>query len=132
MILGSQVLYDLAVDWTAPELESNPASHIAHWIRHGASALNHGPTTFVVIYLLAHGIIKLAIAISLLRERSTWIFPVAIAVLGAFVAFMGYRLAIHWSWWLLALALFDAITIALVANEWRNYQTAMVAAGATG
>ena len=49
----------------------------------------------------------------------TWIFPVAVVVLAGFVSYMGYRLAGHWSPWLLAFALFDTITIALVLHEWR-------------
>ena len=43
----------------------------------------------------------------------------AAVILVSFITFMGYRLAEHWSNWLLSFALFDLFTLALVMNEWR-------------
>lgn len=123
LIVGKTQLYNLALAFTAPEIDGQPISHTGHMIRHGAEGLMQASATFLIVYLLAHGIIKLGIAVALIRERSTWIFPVAVVVLAGFVAFMGYKLALHWSLWLLGFAIFDAVTIALVLNEWRNFST---------
>jgi uncharacterized membrane protein len=42
----------------------------------------------MIVYLLAHGILKLGIAIGLFRERTEWIFPVGSAVLVGFIVYM--------------------------------------------
>lgn len=120
-IAGAERIYNFAVWITAPEIASNPDSKTAHLIRHGASGLMQGAETFVVIYLLVHGILKLGIAINLLRDKN-WIFRPAIVILSGFVIFMSYKLTRHWSIWLLSFALFDVLTIALVVNEWRNHR----------
>jgi uncharacterized membrane protein len=75
--------------------------------------------TFVIVYLLSHGVLKLALAIFLLLERR-WIFPVAAIVLSGFVVYMTHRAALHGSLWLAGFALLDAITLVLVLNEWRQ------------
>ena len=49
------------------------------FVRHSADGLAHASTAFVIVYLLAHGVIKLCIAINLLRGKS-WIYPVAVAI----------------------------------------------------
>lgn len=121
-ILGTHGIYDLVIQFTAPELDLHPASKTIHLLRHGASDLSHASSRFIVIWLLVHGILKLTLAIELLRGRS-WIFPVAAIVLSAFVAFMTYKLFIHYSAWLLAFALFDLLTVVLVLNEWRSHRS---------
>jgi uncharacterized membrane protein len=122
-ILGAQRFYALLIAWSAPEIASSPDNLAIQFVRHSANRLAHASTAFVIVYLLAHGVLKLGIAINLLRGKS-WIYPVAVAVLAGFIAFMSYRLTHHWSAWLFAFALFDAITLALVINEWRNPRTA--------
>lgn len=127
-VAGTQGVYNFIIRVTAPELELHPASETIHVIRHGAQGLAHASSHFVVIWLLAHGLLKLALAIELLRGK-TWIFPAAVVVLGGFVGYMGYRLAGHWSPWLFAFALFDTVTIALVLNEWRAERAGRSATG---
>lgn len=120
-ILGTEGIYFFVIRFTAPELDLHPASKTIHLLRHGASDLTHMSSRFVVIWLLVHGILKLALAIELLRDRS-WIFPVAALILSGFVAFMAYKLSIHYSPWLLAFAMFDFVTVLLVLNEWRSHR----------
>lgn len=117
-VFGSHGLYRFAVWATAPELVRHPGNHAIHAIRHGAYHLAHGPHRFAIIYLLAHGLLKIGLVINLFIEHM-WIFPVSVVVLLGFIGFMGVRLAEHWSPWLLAFAIFDAFTVALVVNEWR-------------
>ena len=117
-IAGTHGISEFILRITAPELELHPESRTVHLVRHGALGLAHASSRFITTWLFAHGILKLLLAVELLRGKK-WIFPVAVAVLAAFVSYMGYRLADHWSAWLLAFALFDTVTIALVLNEWR-------------
>jgi uncharacterized membrane protein len=116
---GSWPIYRFVVRITAPDLAETAEGHAAHLLQHGASTLAHASHPFVVTYLLIHGFLKLAIAISLLLGKA-WIFPIASAVLVGFILYMGFRLTTHWSGWLLGFALFDALTLLLVLNEWRN------------
>jgi uncharacterized membrane protein len=117
-ILGTQGIYSLVIQVTAPELDLHPDSRAVHLIRHGAFDLTHVASRFVILWLLVHGILKFVLAVELLRER-IWIFPVAAVVLSGFVVYMTSRLVAHWSPWVLAFALFDLITVALVLTEWR-------------
>jgi uncharacterized membrane protein len=120
-IVGTPGIYALVIQITAPELDLHPDSRAVHLIRHGAFDLAHVSSRFIIIWLLVHGILKLVLAVELLRERM-WIFPVAAATLSGFVIYMASRLAVHWSPWLVAFALFDLITVALVLNEWRAHR----------
>ena len=116
---GSNRLYDLVLRATAHHLEGHPDSVWVEVVRYWFYNLTQKSTFFIVFYLLVHGILKSAIVINLLLA-GRWIFPIAAAVLAGFVAYMGYHLTLRWSWWLLAFALFDMMTLALVLNEWRN------------
>lgn len=122
-VVGAQQFSALLIAWSAPEIAANPESHAMRFVRHSAAGLAHASSAFVIVYLLAHGVLKLGIAINLLREKS-WVYPVAVAILAGFIAFMSYRLTAHFSVWLLSFALFDMLTLALVINEWRSPRTA--------
>jgi len=121
-LVGSQQVYRFAIWATAPEIARHPESHTAHAIRHGAYNFTLHSHRFVIIYLLAHGLLKIGLVINLFIEH-LWIFPVSAVVLLAFIGFMGLKLAAHWSPWLFAFALFDTVTLALILNEWRMRTT---------
>jgi uncharacterized membrane protein len=117
---GPDRLYAFVIRITAPELYDNRKSHAFRLVRLAADHLASGPRHFIITYLLIHGILKLWIAVTLLRGGGRWIFPLASLVLLAFIGFMSYRLSEQWSNWLLGFALFDTVTLALVINEWRQ------------
>ena len=116
---GPDKIYLAVLHFTTPELEENPASQAARAIQDGAAALQHLSSAFAITYLLVHGVLKSGLAISLLLGHR-WIFPFAVAILMAFVVILGYRMTVHFSWWQVALALFDLLTVALVVNEWAS------------
>lgn len=120
LLVGPQHIYSLVLEFTDPALDLHPESRALHVIRHGAASFAQTSGHFVVVWLFVHGLVKAALAIELLRSK-VWIFPVAAAILSGFVGYMGWRLAGHWSPWLLAFALFDAVTVVLVLNEWRAH-----------
>src|SRR5579863_9551597 len=111
---------------TAPELESHVRAAI--FVQHSVLTLAQ-TYRFVTVYLLIHGTLKFGLALALLRERHVWIFPLAIVLLSGFVAYMTFRISVHWSYWLLSFAIFDVVTIGLVAWEWRGRLKALRAAG---
>jgi len=117
-LTGPQRIYRWVVRITAPELYDS--SHVAavHAIRRGAEHLATTGAHFVEFYLVVHGLLKLALVLVLLRGGGRWIFPVGALILVGFIGYMSWRLNQHWSDWLLGFALFDALTLALVLNEW--------------
>lgn len=67
------------------------------------------------VYLLAHGIIKVALVMALLLNK-LWAYPWMI-VLAVFIAYQAYRIVLSPSVGLLALTVFDLVIIALT---WRG------------
>ncbi len=121
---GPSRWYAFLLHISAPELLEEPGNHrFIELVRSGANNLLHSSISFIVAYLLIHGLLKLALALVLLRGGGRWIFPVATAILAGFIGFMSWHLAEHWSNWVLAFALFDLTTLLLVLNEWRNEKT---------
>lgn len=119
-ITGPERIYEWVFRLSAPELRGGHYLAL-HALRTGAEKLANGPHRFVIVYLLLHGLLKLGVAIALLKGTARWVFPVASLVLCAFIAYMSWRLSIRWSNWLLGAALFDLLTLALVLNEWRTH-----------
>ena len=120
LVAGPIRLYLFILRLTAPELDDHPNSRVLQAIRQGASNLAFAQQGFAITYLLIHGVLKLGLAVALLRGGHRWIYPVGALILTSFIAFMSFRLAAHWSNLLLGFALFDFLTLLLVLNEWRQ------------
>lgn len=120
-IFGPQRLYGLVLRVIDPELYEGGHIRTAELVLKGAAALASSPGHFVIFYLFVHGTLKMAITAVLLRGHGAWIFPTASVILLGFIGFFAYDLSHHWSGWVLGLALFDTLTLALVLNEWRNW-----------
>src|ERR1700739_4663376 len=106
---GPERRYEWIFRPTAPQRAGGhpPALHA---IRSGAARLANGPHHFVIFYLLVHGLLKLGIALALLKGTARWVFPAASLILTGFIAYMSWRLSLHWSNWLLGATLFDLLT----------------------
>jgi len=122
-LTGPERIYEWVFRLTAPELGGGHHHPALHAIRSGAARLANGPHHFVIFYLLVHGLLKLGIAVALLRGTARWVFPVASLILTGFIAYMSWHLSLHWSDWLLGAALFDLLTLGLVLNEWRAHDS---------
>lgn len=72
---------------------------------------------FFAYYLAAHGLIKIAIVVGLLREKM-WMFPVGLLALGGFVTYQLYRFSIGHSIGLLVVTIFDILIMWFVWREW--------------
>jgi uncharacterized membrane protein len=84
----------------------------------GTAEFASGNRTFAVVYLLLHGLLKVALVVALLRH---WLpaYPVAIVVLGLFVVYELYRATQTGSVLLPVLAVVDIAVIVLVVREYR-------------
>ena len=104
---------------TAGELAEDPHDVVAHLIRHGAAQLGGTGVLFLALYLLLHGVVKVAIVLALLIG-SKRVYPWAIAALIAFVLFQLYEMITNPSAGVAALTVFDLFIIWLTWREWRR------------
>jgi len=116
--IGHDAVVDWATDVTHGELAEDPDDLIATLLLRSAHHLSASSQHFLGVYLAAHGIVKLALVAGLLRSM-LWMYPAAIAVFAAFVAYQLYRFAGSHSPWLLVLTAIDLVVIVLT---WHEYQ----------
>ena len=106
------------VQWlTQSELLQDPHDLLATSLERWANNFGHDAQIFAGFYLLAHGVVKFALAVLLFKERP-WVFPLALFLFTALVAFALHHIVQHWSWALAAFIAFDLFTIAVIAKEW--------------
>jgi len=111
----------LAARLTQHELREDPRDFVAGHVMAWAQGFSTSQEQYYAIYLLSHGLIKLALVAALLA-RLLWAYPVSIVVLLAFVAYQLYRFELTGSWALIALSLFDLVVIWLIWQEYRSMQ----------
>lgn len=96
------------------------AGHMANHLDH---QLTTGPAPFIVIaFLIAHGIVKIALVYCLLREY-IWVYPYALIVLGLFTVFQIYSLIRSPSVGVGLFLALDLVIIWLVWREWRQLRS---------
>lgn len=100
------------------DLLGDPNGKLATHLATAAGNFANGNTRwFAIGYLLAHGIIKLALVWALVK-RVMWAFPVAVVVLAAFVVYEVWR-AVHTH--SIALPIFAAIDVVIIVLVIREY-----------
>jgi uncharacterized membrane protein len=109
------------------QLADDPNDLIANYLVRLGHHFSVSGKTFASFYLVGHGLIKIFLVVSVLRNKG-WAYPVAIAALLGFIGYQAFRLVHHFSAALLAFTLFDAIVVVLLWLEHRrradNSQTA--------
>ncbi len=128
-IFGGALLYSLKPGTlhqavallTQRELTEDPrdwmAVHLLAAVQHLGDA-----KLFGAVYLCAHGLLKLLLAISLLRG-ALWAYPAMIGYLVLFIGYQLYRYSLsHAVGWLL-LAGFDTCVVWLTWHEYRKFQS---------
>ncbi|MDR2988018.1 MAG: DUF2127 domain-containing protein [Nocardiopsaceae bacterium] len=119
LIITPRDIVRIVHDLTMHELSEDPHDFIARSLVHATGHLTGSATTFGAIYLLSHGVAKVAL-VALVLKRKLWAYPWLIVLLIAFIVYQIYRIsAVRFSWGLTALTIFDA---ALVWLTWREYQ----------
>lgn len=125
LLLGLPLLFfshaqltSLAHSVTAEELTEDPHDLVANLLLRSAHT-THGTLLFVSLYLVVHGVVKLAIVFALIwgKER---VYPWAIGALGLFVVFQVVELVLHPSVSVVLLTALDIVVIALTWREWRQ------------
>ena len=112
-------LLNVAQKLTAHELSEDPHDLLAHLILSGMKGLDAGTTTFFVVYLLLHGLVKIAIVIALFIG-SRGVYPWVMVALTLLLGFQIYEMFVHPSVGLALLTVLDLIVLALTWHEWRH------------
>ena len=103
---------------TQNELSEDPRDFIAHYLIKSAQGFSINSQHFASFFLFTHGVVKIFLAIGLLREKY-WYFPTAIVVFGLFIVYQLYRFTFTHSLWLLVLTAVDILVIWLTWHEYR-------------
>jgi len=106
---------------TQNQLDKNPHDFVATHILHFGQSLMHGRNWFAIIFLLTHGLLKIALVISLLRNK-LWAYPWALVVLTLFLLYQIYAFIIKPGFGMGFLSILDALIIWLVWREWRKVE----------
>lgn len=104
---------------TRQELVEDPHDVVANYLLHMAQHLSLGTRNFAGIYLLAHGLVKIAMVVGLLRGVR-WAYPAAVVLMTAFIGYQGYRLFHQPSPLLGLLTVIDVTVTGLIVREWRH------------
>ena len=100
------------------ELAEEPGDFIATHSIQLAQQFSIASSTFIAIYLLSRGAIKLFLVFALLKNK-LWAYPASLVVLGLFVLYQLYQIALTLSALLIALTIFDLVVMWFI---WREYE----------
>lgn len=98
---------------------------IADYVARVDGELARSGVVFLVLFLVTHGVVKLALVYCLLKEIVR-AYPVALAILGAFLVYQVYVLIIHPTIGMALFTILDAVIIWLVWGEYRDLREKMV------
>lgn len=99
------------------ELAEDPTDWLGNLVLGEALDLSPGMKVFAIIYLLTHGLIKLALIGAIWRSK-LWAYPLAGVVFSLFAAYQMYRFAHTYSIVMLLLTVLDLVIIALLFPEY--------------
>ncbi len=119
--IGSDRVVALANRFSLHELSQLSPGLFLRIFSHATDGLSINTVHFYAIYLMSHGVIKLAMVIAL-QLRAMWAWPASMALLAAFIFYQIHRYTLTGSNTLIALSLFDAVMILLI---WREYRTSV-------
>ncbi|WP_343988597.1 DUF2127 domain-containing protein [Pseudonocardia aurantiaca] len=118
LVVPAAAVHQLVADVLARDLLGRPDGFLARHLVAGTAEFASGNRTFVVLYLGLHGIVKIALVVALVRRWQP-AYPVAVAVLTAFVAYEIDRAVRTGSVLLPFLAALDVVVIVLIIREYR-------------
>ena len=110
-IFNRRALNRMLIVLTQHELTEDPKDFVATHLRSLAAHLTSNVKLFAIVYLLIHGVLKIALAVNLLRGRE-WVYPWAMVFFSLFMAYEAYQLSYTRS---LALACFFFLDLTIVA-----------------
>jgi uncharacterized membrane protein len=123
--IGPRAINNVVAALTEHELSEDPHDLIAAHLLNASQSLTHGGNILASLYLLSHGLAKLALVVALLFNK-LWAYPSMIALLILFIAYQLYRISFSHSLSLILLTLFDVFVLWLTWKEYKKQQIAVV------
>jgi uncharacterized membrane protein len=117
-LVSADYIKGLVNSITQDELVEDPNDFLASHLLHFAQDLTVSTQHFYAFYLLSHGVVKLALVISLLRNK-LWAYPASLAALGLFILYQLYRYSYTHGFGLIVLTIFDVFVMWLIWHEYR-------------
>ena len=112
-------LHRLIAPLTVSEVGPHPVRNlVAYWFGRADQELVAGQHLFAIVFLLLHGVVKLVLVYCLLRGFH-WVYPWALAVLGAFAVYQAWVLLRTPTVGMALLTAIDLLIMGLVWREWR-------------
>ncbi len=106
---------------TRNELLEDPNDKFINFLAHALQNFSADAKTFAALYILAHGVLNVFLAIQLYRDRH-WAYLVTIGTMIMFMVYQTYRISIHHSLLLTAITIFDGIFILLAWHEYKYHR----------
>ncbi|MDE2261482.1 MAG: DUF2127 domain-containing protein [Gammaproteobacteria bacterium] len=103
---------------TQDEIAEDPRDLVANALRHAAGRLTFATEHFMAVYLIVHGVVKLALVWALLA-RVLLAYPLSMVIFTGFIVYQLYRYTFTHGVGLLALSALDFVVIGLVFLEYR-------------
>ena len=116
---------------TQHELSEDPHDLVANALVQLTSSLDVTTSLFGAIYLLLHGVVKVVLVWSVLRDRF-WAYPWMIAFIAVFICYQAHELVVAFSWGLLLLTAFDVFIVVLTWGEYRIHRARRLHPSGTG
>ncbi|MEZ4103917.1 MAG: DUF2127 domain-containing protein [Candidatus Paceibacterota bacterium] len=101
------------------ELVEDPGDIISQFLIHTASTYTSTAQTFVALYLLSHGVLKVFLVHNLFKGKM-WAYPVAMVVFALFGISQTIAILHKFNLGLLILTIFDLVIILLTYLEYRQ------------
>ncbi len=108
---------DFVVHFAQAELIEDPNDFIAAHLFQYAQQFSVTSGTFIAFYLLSRGLIKMLLVVGLLKNQ-LWAYPSSLIVLGLFIIYQIYQIAIVFSAFLVGLTIFDFFVMWFIWREW--------------
>jgi len=121
LLAAPQVLHTAlqAVSGEALEHHGRFMAYISENVAHIDTDLSKSGLLFIAIFLISHGVVKLALVYALLKEI-VWAYPYALVVLSGFFIYQVYAFVVHPTVSMAIFSLLDAVIIWLVWGEWQK------------
>lgn len=119
LVVKPHTIDSIARFLTQHELSRDPHDFVATHILAYGQELKRGSTAFAAAFLLTHGLVKVVLVTSLLRNKM-WAYPFAIITLGLFIVYQLYRMAVQPTFGMAFLTVLDAVIVWLIWREWNQ------------
>lgn len=117
-VIGTPTIVALVNALTQEELVEDAHDLVATRLRTVAQHLSISSQHFYGVYLLSHGVIKIALVAGLLKEK-LWMYPVSLIVIFLFIVYQMYRYSYAHGAGLILLSGFDVVVMVLIWHEYR-------------